>query len=64
MKTKQEKIDDGIKRLEKLRQATLDKYNEIIDFDQELSLYDVMIYHFVKGDFDDVFDSYVLDGMS
>lgn len=64
MKTKQEKIDDGIKRLEKLRQATLDKYTEIIDFDQELSLYDVMINHFVKGDFDDVFDSYVLDGMS
>lgn len=64
MKTKQEKIDDGIKRLEKLKQETILRYTADIDYDQELSLYDVMINHFVKGDFDDVFDPDVVDGMS
>lgn len=64
MKTKQEKIDDGIKRLEKLKQETILRYTEEIDYDQELSLYDVMINHFAKGDLDDVFDSDVFAGMS
>lgn len=64
MKTKQEKIDDGIKRLEKLKQETILRYTDEIDYDQELSLYDVMINRFSKGDLDDVFDSDVFDGMS
>lgn len=64
MKTKQEKIDDGIKRLEKIRDLTIKECTDIIDFDQEISLYDIMINRFVKGDFDSIFDSYVLDGMS
>lgn len=64
MKTKQEKIDDGIKRLEDLKQETILRYTEEIDFDQELSLYDVMINHFAKGDFDNVFDTDVCKGMS
>ena len=64
MKTKQEKIDAGIKRLEKLKQETILRYADEIDFDQDLSLYDVMINHFAKGDLDDVFDTDVSDGMS
>lgn len=64
MKTKQEKIDDGIKRLEKLKQETILRYTDEIDYDQELSLYDVMINHFAKGDLDDCFDSDVFEGMS
>ena len=64
MKTKQNKIDDGIKRLEKLKQATIERYSADIDYDQDLSLYDFMINHFAKGDLDDVFSSNVYDGMS
>lgn len=64
MKTKQEKIDDGIKRLEKLKQEVILRYTDEIDYDQELALYDVMINHFAKGDLDDVFDSDVFEGMS
>lgn len=63
MKAKQEKIDVGIKRLEKLKQETILRYIEIIDYDQELSLYDVMINRFVQGDFDDFFDTDVTKGM-
>lgn len=64
MKTKQEKIDDGIKRLEKIKQETILRYTEEIEFDQELSLYDVMLNHFVKGDLDFVFESDAFSGMS
>ena len=64
MKTKQEKIDDGIKRLEKLKQETILRYTDEIDYEEELYLYDVMINHFAKGDLDDVFESDVFDGMS
>lgn len=64
MKTKQEKIDEGIKRLEKLKQETILRYTDEIDFDQDLSLYDVMISHFAKGDLDYAFDTSVVEGMS
>ena len=64
MKTKQEIIDEGINRLEKLKQETILRYTDEIDFDQDLSLYDVMINHFVNGDLDDVFDTSVTKGMS
>ena len=64
MKNKKDKIDEGIKRLEKLKQATIERYSMEIDYDQELSLYDFMINHFVKGDLDDVFNSDVFDSMS
>lgn len=63
MKTKQETIDEGIKRLEKIKQETILRYTSEIDFDQELSLYDVMIRHFANGDFDEIFDASVLNGM-
>lgn len=64
MKTKQDIIDEGIKRLEKLKQETILRYTDEIEFDQDLSLYDVMINHFVNGDLDDVFDASVTKGMS
>ena len=64
MKTKQERIEEGIKRLEKLKQETILRYTDEIDFDQDLSLYDVMISHFAKGDLDDAFDTSVTHGMS
>ena len=64
MKTKQDIIDEGINRLEKLKQETILRYTDEIDFDQDLSLYDVMINHFVNGDLDDVFDTSVTKGMS
>lgn len=64
MKTKQMKIEEGIKRLEKLKQETILRYTADIDYDQDLSLYDVMIEHFAKGDLDDAFDSSYLEGMS
>ena len=64
MKTKQNIIDEGIRRVEKLKQETILRYTEEIDFDQELSLYDVMISHFVNGDLDAVFDTSVTNEMS
>ena len=64
MKTKQEKIDEGIKRLEVLTRKTIERYTDVIDYDHELSLYDVMITRFAQGELDDVFTSYVFEGMS
>lgn len=63
METKQERIDSSIQLLKKLEQETITRYIEDIDFDQELSLYDVMLSHFAKGDFDNVISLHATDGM-
>lgn len=55
MKIKQERIKDSVKRIIKLKDEVILRYSENIDYDDELSLYDVMMEHFVKGDLDDVF---------
>ena len=64
MKTKQERIDNSIQLLKELEKETIARYTEDIDFDQELSLYDVMLNHFVNGDFDDVLSLDITDGMN
>ena len=63
MKTKQMIIEDGIQRLGRLKQETILRYADEIDFDQELSLYDVMMEHFSAGDLDDVFVAEVAKDM-
>lgn len=63
MKTKQEIMDENIERLEKLKQETILKYTADIDFDHDLSLYDVMITHFANGDLDEAFLTDVTTGM-
>lgn len=63
MKTKQEKMEEGIKRLEQLKQETIIRFAEEIDFEHELSLYDVMMTHFVAGDLDYAFTCDVTEGM-
>ena len=47
--------DIKTERLEKLRQATIVNYGEIVDFDSNLGLYESMIEHLLKGDYDDIF---------
>ncbi len=64
MRTKQERIDKNIMRLERLKQETILKFTEEIDFEQTLSLYDTMMEHFVNGELDDVFITDVTSGMS
>ncbi len=64
MKTKQERKDDSVKRIELLKQETIFKYAADISFNEDLSLYDVMMEHFVKGDLDSVFLTDVCDDMS
>ena len=64
MKTKQMRIDESIKRLEKLKQETILRYTAEIDFDHTLSIYDVMMSHFAAGDLDDVFMTDVTEGMN
>ena len=63
MKTKQERIDHSIQLLEQLEQETIVRYTEDIDYDQELSLYDVMLNHFAIGDFDNTISDYVFKNM-
>ena len=53
-----------MKRSSRKWESKLLRYTDEIDFDQDLSLYDVMINHFVNGDLDDVFDTSVTKGMS
>lgn len=63
MDTKQDLIDIGIQRLEKLKQETILRYTDEIEYEQDLSLYDVMMNHFVNGDLDDVFITDAIIGM-
>ena len=63
MVIKQALVNISIQRLEKLKQETILRYTDEIEYDQDLSLYDVMMSHFVNGDLDDVFITDVTDGM-
>jgi hypothetical protein len=47
----------------KLKQATIENYTDIIDFNNEDSLYNIMFNHFINGDLDDAFSSYELDNI-
>lgn len=64
METKQDRINESVTRLEKLINETIIRYTDEIDYDQDLSLYDVMMRHFVNGDLDDVFVTNVITNMS
>lgn len=54
---------ENIVLFEKLKQETILRYSDEIEFDADLTLYDVMIKHFVSGDLDNVFSSPVVVGM-
>lgn len=64
MKTKYERIKDNTKRIIRLKDATILKYSEEIDYDDELSLYDVMMEHFAEGELDSAFLTSITKGMS
>lgn len=64
MSSKYERINDNVKRLAKMKDATILKYNEDIDYDDNISLYDVMMKHFALGEFDDAFLTNVTKGMT
>lgn len=53
-----------ISLFEKLKQETILRYSDEIEYDADLNFYDVMMRHFVSGDLDDVFVSNVVLGMS
>lgn len=56
-------IKESTKRLEDLKQATLVNYLDDINLDDDRSLYDEMMHHFVEGDLDDEFSSSIFDDM-
>lgn len=60
---KYKKIKENAKRISRMKDATIIKYGEEIDFDDEISLYNVMMEHFVKGELDAAFLSSVTKGM-
>ena len=64
MKTKQELMNESIERLEKLKQETILKYAADIDFEHDLSLYDMMMTHFASGDLDEAFMTDVTSDMN
>lgn len=64
MKTKQERINDRVRRITKLEDETILRYSEDIDYDEELSRYDIMMEHFVLGDLDEAFLTDVTKDMS
>ncbi len=64
MKSKQARIEDSIERLKHLKNETILRYTEEIDYDEDLSLYDTMMEHFINGDLDDAFITDVTNGMT
>lgn len=62
--TSDDKIKRRIERVIKLLNETILRYTDIIDYDDELSQYDIMMRHFVNGDLDDVFLTDVTDDMN
>lgn len=64
MKSKYERKKDNAKRILRLKDATILRYSEEIDYDDELSLYDVMMEHFTNGELDKAFLTNVTKGMS
>ena len=59
-----ESVKESTKRLEEMKKTTLLKFLDEIDFDDEISLYDVMIEHFTNGELDDSFYSPVFKGLA
>jgi len=59
-----ESVKESAKRLEEMKKATLLRFLDEIDLDDEISLYDAMIEHFTNGELDDCFYSPVLKGLS
>ena len=57
-------INNGIKRLEELKQKVILKYNEEIDYEDKYSIYNVILKHIINGDLNDDFNSQVFDGMN
>lgn len=53
-----------VDRLEKLKQATIINNTEYIDFDDNLDFYDTLLEETFNGDFDDIFETKQLDGLS
>ncbi len=49
--------NEKAKKFNKLLNIVISRYSEEIDYDADLSLYDVMIQHFASGDLDDVLES-------
>ena len=64
MKTANERKKDSIERLKILKDATIARYSESIEYNEPLDLYDVMMEHFSRGDLDDVFLTDVTSGMN
>ena len=54
-------LSDSSKRLTNLKQATLIKYLNEINLDEDLDLYDKMMSHFTMGDLDEEFSSSYLN---
>ena len=59
-----ESIVESQNRLENLKQSTIVRYTDSIDFDNKLDLYQNMISHLVNGDYDEVFDSPYLKNLN
>ena len=47
--------DIRVERLEKLKQATIINYTDIVDFNDKVMLYETIIQHVLNGDYDDIF---------
>ena len=58
-----ENIDFSLKRLEKIKQATILKFLETVDLDSIMGFYDSMVDHVFKGDLDQDFLSKTLMGL-
>lgn len=61
--TTDDKLKKRIKRVKRLLNETILRYTDVIDYDDELSQYDVMIKHFISGELDDVFLTDATNGM-
>lgn len=59
-----EDVSKKFKVLENLKNAVLSNYLDEINIGEELDFYDNLVRHFVCGNLDDYFDSYVFDNMS
>ena len=64
MLDKYKQTDEDFSLFEKLKQETILRFSDEIEYDADLPFYDVMISHLVAGDLDDVFATDVVEGMS
>jgi len=58
-----ENTNDSLKRLEKLKQATIMNYLEVVNLDTIMDFYDSMVEHLFRGDLDSSFLSKSLVGL-